>query len=33
MARNSGALTIASPTTEPRPTTMLNTPGGRPAAS
>ena len=33
IARSSGAATIASPTTEPLPTTMLKTPGGRPASS
>jgi hypothetical protein len=33
IARSCGAATIASPTTEPRPTTMLNTPGGSPASS
>src|SRR5262245_34617208 len=33
IALRAGEFTIASPTTEPEPTTMLNTPGGRPASS
>ncbi len=33
IARSSGAFTIASPTSEPDPTSMLNTPGGSPASS
>ena len=33
MARSSGALTIASPTSDPLPTSMLKTPGGNPASS
>ena len=32
-ARTSGASTIACPTTDPEPTTMLKTPGGTPASA
>ena len=32
-ARTNGEFTIGSPTCEPEPTTMLNTPAGSPAAS
>ena len=33
IALSTGEWTIASPTTEPEPTSMLNTPGGRPASA